>query len=130
MLAATTLHLGFQLTVTTVVYPALASVDSQRWVASHEAHGKAITPVVALTYGLLLVACAISLVTMPTALGAWLAASGAALAMGSTAFVAAPTHGKLTAGPEPFLIRRLLMADRVRLLGALTAVGGAVAVAL
>ncbi|MGB5951951.1 MAG: hypothetical protein WBG57_05455 [Ornithinimicrobium sp.] len=84
----------------------------------------------ALTYGMLITACALSLFTTPSAPGVWLATSGAALAMGSTALVAAPTHGKLSDGPQPQLLRRLLLADRVRLLGALLAVGGAVATAV
>lgn len=111
--------------MTLVVYPALASTDRPRWVTTHDAHGKAITPVVVLTYAALLAACGWSIAAMPQAAGVWIAAGGAALAMAATASVAAPTHGKLSNGPDPILLRRLLAADRVRLVGAAIAVAGA-----
>ncbi|WP_341229176.1 hypothetical protein [Nocardioides salarius] len=58
----------------------------------------------------------------------WTALVGVAVAIGATAVSAAPTHGRLgREGPTPALVRRLLLADRVRLAGAVVAAVGAVA---
>ena len=43
----------------------------------------------------------------------------------TTALVAAPTHGRLGRGRTDALVRRLLVADRVRLLGAIVCLAGA-----
>src|SRR3712207_7268377 len=42
--SATAAHLGFQATVTAVVYPALARTPAPQWAAAHRAHSRAITP--------------------------------------------------------------------------------------
>ena len=133
LVAATALHLGFQLVVTVLVYPALARVPADRWPVEHTQHSRRITPVVGVVYGLLLVAGASVLVAGATAdqVGSLLAA---AAAMVVTAVVAAPLHSRLgrldsaTSGPDPGLMRRLLVADRVRtalaVLAALLALAG------
>jgi hypothetical protein len=128
LLAATGVHLGFQLTVTRVVYPAL--VRALDWDTAHPAHTGAITPVVALVYGALAVTGIAALVS--TWLDGWVVVSllGAALAGGATALVAGPTHGRLAEGRDDVLIRRLLRADRVRTLGAVIAVTGALGAVL
>ena len=41
------MHLGFQLTVDLVVYPALGEVTDGEWTRAHERHSRRITPVVA-----------------------------------------------------------------------------------
>jgi hypothetical protein len=51
LLASTALHAGFQLTVTLVIYAALAGVQPDQWVAAHARHSRRITPPVALVYG-------------------------------------------------------------------------------
>lgn len=43
-----------------------------------------------------------------------------------TATTAAPLHGRLTSGQHPALMRRLILVDRVRLVGAFVAEAGAV----
>ena len=53
LLAATALHFGFQVTVTAIVYPALARVAAPGWAAAHRAHTRAIMPMVAVVYGAL-----------------------------------------------------------------------------
>ncbi len=116
--------------MTLVVYPALAAVQPDQWTLAHNAHGRAITPVVALAYGALLLAVGWSIIVTPSAIGVWVALVGAALSMAVTAAVAAPAHGALAAGVEPGLLHRLLVADRIRLGGAVLAVGGAVAAVL
>ena len=153
LVAATALHLGFQLVVTVLVYPALARVPADRWPVEHIQHSRRVTPVVGVVYGLLLVAGASVLVARPSgAQVASLVAVGAAMLV--TATVAAPVHSRLggpavpaatspappdvasaplapsgsareqagaMSGPEPTLLRRLLLADRVRLVLALVA---------
>ncbi len=118
---ATALHLGFQATVTLVVYPALAQVPASDWSAAHERHSRGITPLVVLTYGALVVTGGWALLSAGPRPWLVAAALGALVAVLGTAFVAAPTHGRLSGGPEPRLLRRLLLADRLRLLGALVA---------
>ena len=126
LLAATTLHLGFQLTVTALVYPALARVRPEDWSPSHDAHSRAVVPLVVLSYAALLSTLAWSLATAPVTAGLLLAAAGIGLALGTTAVVAAPLHGRLGRdGPGDKAIRRLLAADRVRTVGAITAAAGA-----
>ncbi len=126
---AAALHAGFQFTVTTVVYPALVAVEPQQWTRAYAAHGRCITPIVGLTYGALLIAVAWSGWSQPTNAAVWLCAGGAALSMSATAFVAGPTHGRLAGHPEPALLRRLILSDRVRALGALLALLGGTAAA-
>ena len=79
--------------------------------------------------GTVLVACAGALLSRPGP-GVWLAAAGSLAAMLVTATLAAPTHGRLAAGPEPGLLRRLLYVDRLRCAGAVLAVVGALAAVL
>lgn len=124
LLAAVMLHLGFQVTVTVVVYPALARATD--WETAHSAHTRAITPLVVVVYGALLLAGGWALVA--TWFDPWvlLAVAGAGTAMLATALVAGPTHGKLAGGKDPDLVRRLLTADRARSLAALVSSLGAV----
>jgi hypothetical protein len=129
LLSATGLHAGFQATVTVLVYPALARVRTEDWPIAHDVHSRSITPLVALVYGAALVACVGSLLDTPTSVGVWVAASGTAGAVLVTAVAAAPTHGRLGRGRTPELVRRLLVTDRLRLVGAVVALAGAIAAA-
>lgn len=128
LLAAATLHLGFQVTVTVLVYPAL--VRAPDWERVHPLHTRAITPLVVVVYGALVLAGGWALVA--TWLDPWvlLSVAGAGAAMLATALVAGPAHGKLAEDKKPELVRRLLSADRVRALGALVSSLGAVLAAL
>lgn len=130
LVVATALHTGFQLTVTTVVYPALARVDADRWAPAHAAHSRSIMPVVALSYAGLVGAGLWAVLSVPSSIWVWVAAGGALLAALSTALVAAPTHGALARGRHAELLRRLLRADRVRTFGAVLALAAAVAATL
>lgn len=121
-------HLGFQLTVDLVVYPALGEVGDEAWSRAHERHSSRITPVVAVIYPPLVAVLVWTATTYGAEPGAWVAVAGGALAVLTTAAVAAPTHGRLaTASAErrPALLRRLDRADRVRTLGAVGCVVGA-----
>jgi len=125
LVAATTLHAGFQLTVTLVVYPALAAVPTSSWPDAHRAHSRRIAPLVVLMYA----------AALPTAFGAALAVpspggvvalAGTVAAVLVTATSAAPTHGRLGRGRDQALVARLLRADRWRCLAAVLACGGAI----
>ena len=127
LVAATALHAGFQLTVTLVVYPALAAVRAADWCPAHDAHSRRIAPLVAVVYGAALVATVGAVLVAPSA-GTVAALVGTLAAVGVTAASAAPTHGRLGGGRDDALVRRLLTVDRLRVLAALVAfVGGLVA---
>lgn len=124
-------HLGFQLTVDLVVYPALGDVPPDAWSAAHERHSRRITPVVAAIYPPLVGVLGWAVLDDPGSPGSWLALAGGTLAVVTTAAVAAPTHGRLSsAEPDarPGLVRRLDRADRIRTVGALACVAGAIVV--
>lgn len=124
--AATTLHLGFQLTVTALVYPALARTSSEGWSRSHDAHSRAIVPLVVLTYAALLTTLTWAWLAGPIGPGLVVATAGTILTFAATAFVAAPTHAELGRnGKSDRAVRRLLAADRTRSLGAVLATVGA-----
>ena len=125
LVATAALHLGFQLTVTLVVYPALADVSADDWAGAHAAHSRRISVVVALAYLPLLGVGLWSLVDGPVDTGLVVAAVGAATSFLTTALVAAPTHGRLGQGRTDALVHRLLVADRVRLVGAVVCLAGA-----
>lgn len=126
-------HLGFQLTVDLVVYPALGDVGPEHWTEAHDRHGRRITPVVAAIYPPLVLLLGWAVVVEPGSVGTWLAVAGGLLSVATTAAVAAPTHGRLSsAAPSgrAALLRRLDRADRVRSIGALVCAAGALALAL
>ncbi len=107
-------HAAFQLTVSVVVYPALASVGADQFAVAHDAHSRRIVLLVVPLYAALVVVCgwAVATDSRPLVLAA-VAAHG--LALLTTALVAAPTHGRLgTSGPTPSLLRRLAVSDAVR----------------
>ncbi|MGU3435122.1 hypothetical protein ACNHUS_19145 [Actinomycetes bacterium M1A6_2h] len=119
LLAAGALHLGFQLVVTGVVYPALAEVPDDDWPRAHDAHSQRITMIVGPVYLLLAAACLWVLVSGPYSVLTLTSVAGAAIAALATAFSAAPTHGRLgREGRNDNALRRLRRADYVRLGGA------------
>lgn len=119
LVAANGLHTGFQVTVTSVVYPALARTDPRDWAPAHDAHSRSIVGVVTVVYAMLIATTVWALVTNDTSLYVWLAALGGSLSVGATALVAGPLHGRLDANPDPELIEKLLVADQVRSVGAM-----------
>jgi hypothetical protein len=125
LVAATAVHLGFQATVTTVVYPALARVPAEQWAAAHRAHSRAITPVVAVVYATLASVGAWSLLSGPDG-WASLALAATTVAVLVTAVAAAPAHGRLGAGYDAAGIRRLRRIDVVRSVAAGVALVAAV----
>lgn len=126
LLAATALHLGFQLVVTALVYPALLGAPGERWAAEHDAHRRRVTPVVAVVYGLLAAACAAALLVGPRDAWSLLSVGACAAVVLVTATAAGPAHGALAAkGRSERLVRRLRRADALRLAGAVVAAGAA-----
>lgn len=120
--AAVMAHLGFQVTVTALVYPALVRLGlshPEEWTVAHDRHSRTIVPVVGAVYVGLLGAglWALSSGLGPASLIALVGAWGAVAVTGT---LAAPLHGRLGA-PEPLLLSRLLVIDRVRCLLALGA---------
>ena len=124
LLAVTAVHVGFQTTVTMLVYPALARVSAQEWASAHQIHSRTITPLVAVVYGALVIVCGWVLVSGAQA---WTLVAVAAVAATfvSTGF-AAHLHGLLGAGHDRARIGRLLLVDRIRLAAAVTAFAAAV----
>lgn len=115
-------HAGFQAVVSGVVYPALVELRSEDWAAGHASHSRRISWVVAPVYLGVAVVCLWVLLAGPRTVATAVCLAGHAVAAGSTALVAAPTHGRLgDLGKQPALVRRLLLADRVRLGAALVA---------
>ena len=120
-------HLGFQLTVSLVVYPALGEVGDEAWPSAHERHSRRIAPLVGALYVPLVLALAWAAESEPQAAGTWLALVGGALSVVTTAAVAAPLHGRLGRATErPELLRDLSRADRIRTAGAVACLVGAV----
>lgn len=130
LVLAAALHLGFQLTVTALVYPALGRVPVEAWSLEHARHSRRIVPLVGLTYGLLFVALVWALVAGPVTGWLVLAGAGALLTVATTALAAAPTHGRLGAGRDPALLDRLRRVDLVRLAGAVVCLAGSAGWAL
>ncbi|QNN54375.1 DUF1772 domain-containing protein [Nocardioides mesophilus] len=123
---ATALHAGFQLTVTVLVYPALARVEPEHWRRNHDAHSRLITPLVVLVYGALVLAGGWALLEDAGDPWVWACLSAVVVTFAVTAVLAAPTHGRLSAGKDEALVRRLLLADRVRAAAAAVACVAAV----
>ncbi len=73
---AAALHAGFQIAVTVLVYPVLATRGSQEWQVAHARHSRAIAPLVAVVYGALLVVGGWLVVDGPDLAG-WLALAAA-----------------------------------------------------
>lgn len=120
----TAAHLGFQATVTAVVYPALTEVPDADWAAAHREHSRRISVLVVPLYLALVAVGALTLRDGVPSTATGVALGTQAVVLLLTATLAAPTHGRLAAArPEdrPLLLRRLLAVDRARLLG--TAVG-------
>ena len=112
---AAALHAGFQVTVTALAYPALARLSAADWRHGHDRHSRAIVPLVVVTYAAVLGASVWALVAAP---GPWVVAAvvAQAVALGVTATLAAPIHGRLTTRDDALVVR-LLRVDRVRAAG-------------
>ncbi|QZY28672.1 hypothetical protein [Nocardioides coralli] len=121
-------HAGFQLTVTVVVYPALAAVPQTSWSVSHDGHSRRISLLVVPWYAALLASSGWALVAADRSPSLLVAVAALVAVVVVTGVAAAPLHGRLgREGPQGVLLRRLLLVDRLRL--ALALVGAVAAVA-
>ena len=120
LVAATSLHAGFQLVVTGLVYPAFPEASADGWAVHHARHTRRITRLVVPVYGAVVVASGLVLANGPSG---WQAAAlvATATALLTTALVAGPAHRRLAAGRDPGVLQRLLGADRVRCAAAVLA---------
>jgi hypothetical protein len=125
--AATALHLGFQATVTAVVYPALGRVRAAHWRQAHDRHSRAIAPLVGVAY-VALVATGGWLVAVDRQPAALVAVVAAAVPILVTAAVAAPLHRRLNRRDDR-LVGQLLRVDRLRLGFAVVALAAALVAA-
>jgi hypothetical protein len=123
-LAAAAVHAGFQATVTLVVYPTLSHVRAAHWRQAHDRHLHDVRPLVAVAY-LALVATGVWWLGVDWSALPIVAVVLAALAMASTAALAAPLHRRLVKRDEAALTR-LLSVDRVRTVLAFAAVAVAI----
>jgi hypothetical protein len=127
LVPALALLAGFQLTVTCIVYPALADLPAQDWRRAHAAHGRRITPLVVVVYGAALAASVVAVVrhdeyaTLPLVV----ALVASLVGVGLTATLAGPMHGRL-GEHDPALVQRLLRVDRLRCVAAVVAALAAV----
>lgn len=113
----TAVHVGFQLTVTSLVYPALAAPDADGFAAAHDHHSRRIVPLVGVVYLALVLVGGWVLVAGPV--GPWvvLALVAEAVVLLTTAALAAPLHGALgRRRPDPSVLRDLRRVDRFRAL--------------
>ena len=95
--------------------PGVRRGAGREWTRHHTAHSRRITPLVVGVYAAVVAACGWVLVA-----GGWqpstaVAVAASALAMLTTAAVAAPAHGRLGAGRGERDLAVLVRADRVRL---------------
>lgn len=124
---ATWAHLGFQATVSTLVYPVLVATPIEGWRAAHDRHSRVITPLVVVGYAGLVLGSVAALATAASP-AVLVSVAGVGLSLGTTALVAAPLHGRLGSDvPTPERLRRLVVADRWRTAGAVVAAAASAA---
>jgi hypothetical protein len=124
LVAATALHLGFQLVVTVLVYPAFREIPVEDWPRYHDAHSRRIAAVVAPVYGALVVA-SVWVLTVPVEVSTVTAVAASGVAVLTTAVVAAPAHRRLGTRRDEGALAVLLRADLVRSGAALVAAAAA-----
>ena len=111
-LAAAALHLGFQATVTVVVYPALGDPPTGGAVGRERRHTGRMAPLVAFVYGSLLASAVAVLVA--DGIGGLGPLLGVALVVATTGLGAVPQHTRLGRSWDGPAYRRLVLVDRVR----------------
>lgn len=118
-LAMTWAMVGVIWTIQLLQYPLMAQVPSGRFVAFEQAHQRRVTAVLALFAPLEMVTAAGVVLAAP-AVPRWLSiGAGAVLAAMwiSTATFYGPLHGRLSAGFDPVLHRRLVRTNWFRTAG-------------
>jgi hypothetical protein len=129
LVAAAGLHLGFQLVVTFLVYPAFAEVPAEDWTRYHDAHSRRITWIVGVVYAALVLASGWVLWAGPRGAAPVSAVAASAVAVLLTATAAAPAHRRLHLYRRARDLRRLVLSDRLRTTAALVALVAALVAA-
>jgi hypothetical protein len=128
-LIACSLYTGFQWTIQVLVYPQFAAVGADDFPTYEQSHQRRVSWAVGPLFAALALSGFAVLADPPAGVSRWLAALGLAL-VGAilllTALAAVPLHGRLNAGFDRVVLRRLLWVD----LGRLIAAVGATAVAV
>lgn len=114
LVIAAAFHLGFQLGVTTLVYPALGEGPRETFARRHHEHSRRIAPVVVIVYGALLISCAWSL-SDGADIASLVAGCTFVVVLAITGLGAAPRHGQLGRGWSSPTWSALLRLDRARL---------------
>lgn len=106
-------------TIQLVHYPLMRAVPDQGFVAYEREHTRRITyvvgPLMAIE-GLCVLAVFFAPPTGVPVWTTWVGAAFEACAIGVTAFISAPTHGRLEKGPDPLLLGRLIGTNWFRTL--------------
>ena len=108
---------GLIWTIQLVHYPLLAEVPAEAFVAHEAEHTRRITWIVGPLMAVEGVCVLVLLALRPDAMSWWLPWAGAfaeAVAIGVTAFVSAPTHGRLQAGHDRALLDHLIATNWFR----------------
>jgi hypothetical protein len=106
--------------VQVVHYPLFARVGAEGWTAYHAEHSRRITPIVLPAMSVELGGALLVALTLPRGVSATVAWAGFAAALSTwvvTGLGAVPAHGRLAAGFDAAIHRRLLRADRLRTVG-------------
>ena len=125
------LYTGFQWTIRVLVYPQFARVGRADFPDYERSHQRLVSYAV----GPLFVALGLTALAVvgrpPAGVARWeafLAIIPVGVILAVTALLAVPLHGRLATGFDPVAHRRLLAVDTVRLVAAVAATVGAVAV--
>lgn len=125
LIASTCLYAGFQWTIRMLVYPQFAAVPAGSFVGYERSHQRRVS----LTVGPLFVFAGCSSIAAFVArpgVAAGFAGACCAAILCTTAAAAVPQHRRLSAGFDEAALRRLLLADSLRLaLAALACVAAA-----
>lgn len=104
-------------TIQLVHYPLMRAVPDDAFVAYERLHTRAISFVVGPLMAVEGVCVLAVFFARPEGVPLWATWAGGvaeALAIGTTAFVSAPTHGRLEHGPDPRLLDRLITTNWIR----------------
>ena len=114
---ASTAMTGLIWTIQLVQYPVMREVPASSFIAFETQHTRRISWVVGPLMAAEGVCVLILLVARPAALSWWLPWAGAvaeAAAIGVTALISAPIHGRLSAGKDDRLLERLIATNWIR----------------
>jgi hypothetical protein len=130
---ASTAMAGLIWTIQLVHYPLMGAVPGPEFVSYESEHRRRITWIVGPLMAVEGICVLILLVAAPSSMAWWLPWSGAiaeAVAIGTTAFISAPLHVRLSAGRDDELLDRLITTNWIRTAAWTTRAGLSVAMLL